>query len=89
MAQKMNWDEIKKKFNEEWVLLEDYDWEETEIDPRAGIVRVHSKDSREFHRLILNNSVVDSAIVYVGEIFPNDNNIMLSPTLHQYADAKK
>ncbi|ETW97115.1 MAG: hypothetical protein ETSY1_23850 [Candidatus Entotheonella factor] len=52
MNQKLNWEEIKKRFDQEWVELIDYEWEETKPYPSGGVVRVHAKDRKEFDRLI-------------------------------------
>ena len=37
--EKLSWKEIREKFDQEWVELIDYDWDMTEPDPSAGVVR--------------------------------------------------
>lgn len=67
MAERLTWDEIKKRYNREWVELVDYDWPVEEENPRSGTVRVHSSDRAEFYRLAAIDAPFDSAIVYVGK----------------------
>jgi len=88
-SEKLSWLEIQKKYNEEWVELIDFEWDETQSDPQSGVVRVHSKDKREFHKLILDRPDCEAAIVYVGDIFPQQSNHIFSANLHQYAGFKK
>lgn len=66
MTEKLNWVEIKKRFDREWIELVEYDWPESETHPRAGIVRVHAKSRAEFHQTVAKLPPVDSAILYVG-----------------------
>ena len=75
MDKKLNWDEIKRKYDQEWVELVDYDWPDEDPDPRSGIVRVHAKTREEFDRLTDINPAQDSAIVFVGELFAADAGI--------------
>jgi hypothetical protein len=89
MSEKLTWDEIKKKYDGEWVELVDFDWDETEADPQSGVVRVHSKDKKEFHQLILDRPDCEAAIVYVGDVFPEQSNHIFSANLHQYASSRK
>ena len=70
---KLTWEEIKKLYNEEWVELIDYDWPEEEPDPRAGVVRMHAKTRIEFDRLAAIDAPVDSACLFVGELFASDS----------------
>ena len=64
---RLTWDEIRAEFDQEWVLLDDCDWPEENIDPKAGLVRFHSKDRTEFDRLLSTLAPgFDSAIVFVG-----------------------
>lgn len=89
MREKLTWDEIKNQFGGEWVELVDFEWDETEPDPRSGVVRVHSKDRKEFHKLILDRPDCEAAILYVGEIFPKQPNHIFSANLHQYYGSAK
>ena len=36
MNNKLTWEEIKHKYQDEWVQLVDYDWDKSEPDPRGG-----------------------------------------------------
>ncbi len=67
MAEKLSWDEILKRYNQEWVELVDYDWPDEEPDPKSGIVRVHAKTRAEFDRLTDVDPPQDSAYVFVGK----------------------
>lgn len=68
METKLTWGEIRQRYDQEWVLLDDCDWPEEEIDPRSGIVRLHARTREEFDRLIAEKAgPFDSAIVFVGE----------------------
>jgi hypothetical protein len=81
MPEKLTWDQIKARYNEEWVELIDYDWPDGTPWPKAGIVRVHAPERREFWRLANANKPrpKDSAIVFVGPPDPSGvirNNLM-------------
>ncbi len=67
MDKKLSWEEIKQLYDQEWVELINYDWSEEEIDPRAGVVRIHAKNREEFDELVGKDPPYDSAYVYVGE----------------------
>ena len=47
MGQKMNIDDIKKLYPDEWVLLGNPTMDEPEIDVLAGVPIFHSKDKKE------------------------------------------
>lgn len=83
-SEKLSWEEIQKRYPDEWVELIDCDWDETEPDPRSGVVRVHSKDRKEFHKLVLQDSPAESALVYVGELFPKRENVSFWANANQY-----
>lgn len=72
---KLTWEEITKLYNDEWVELVDYDWPDEDLDPKAGVVRVHAKTREEFDRLTDVNPPKDSAIAYVGDLFAPDAGI--------------
>ena len=88
MAQKFTWEQIKKDFNGEWIQLVDYEWDRGEADPQAGVVRIHSTDKKEFHRLLKANPVSESAILYVGEMFHSDVNTIFNANQHQWFGAR-
>ena len=68
MNEKLSWEEINRRYPNEWVELVDYEWDEADPDPKSGVVRVHSKDSKEFEEMIKRDSPSDSALVFVGKI---------------------
>ena len=83
-SEKLSWEEIKTRYDQEWVELVDFEWDMTEPDPKAGVVRVHAKDKKEFHSMIMQNRPGRSAIVYVGELFDLPDNMFFSANLHQF-----
>lgn len=83
MCQKLTWTEINERYPNEWVELVDYEWDETEPDPKSGVVRVHSKNRKEFDKLICTNPPDDSALVFVGRIVV-PKGMTLSSNLHQF-----
>lgn len=87
MNEKLTWEEIKQRYNGEWVELTEVEWDDCEQDPRAGVVRVHAKDKKEFKTLVMQNRPKSSALLYVGDItFPE--GIVFSANLHQYVGIK-
>jgi hypothetical protein len=52
MQEKLTWEEIKKRYFEQWVELVDFEWDEFEPDPRCGVVRHHAKKRKELHDMI-------------------------------------
>jgi len=74
MSEKLSWEEIKENFDQEWVLLDDYDWPDSEEYPRAGVVRFHAKERSEFDRQIASREAgFDSALLFVGGPETSDN----------------
>jgi hypothetical protein len=69
MAEKMTWKEIANLYQNEWVLLEDYNWPEQEPDPADGKVLFHAPTREEFDKLLEKNDAnigAEVAIVYTG-----------------------
>ena len=67
-AEKLSWEQIKKLYDHEWVLLDNFDWPEEQEYPKAGIVVIHAKKRAEFDRLIAAREAgFDSALIFVGE----------------------
>ena len=67
MAEKLTWEEIKKKYDQEWIELVDYDWPATEPNPKSGVLRSHAADKKQFYRQCKQEPVPQhSAIVFVG-----------------------
>lgn len=87
MAEKLPWEEIKKRYPEQWVELIDFEWDEFEPDPRSGVVRYSSKQRKELHDQFMNNPIDDSAIVYTGTMKISEGSVF-SANLHQYGARK-
>ncbi len=83
MHEKLNWEEIQKRFDQEWVELVDYEWEDTKPYPSGGVVRVHSNNRKEFDRLILQDPPEDSAFVFVGKRKRHENVVLNFNMRHQ------
>lgn len=66
MGEKLSWEEIKKRYDQQWVELIDCDWPDSESDPHSGVVRVHASSRKEFDKLAANEAPSDSAYVFVG-----------------------
>lgn len=82
MEKKLSWDEIKTRYDQEWVELIDYDWPEEDVHPRSGVVKAHSKDRAEFYRMAAKDTPVDSAILFVGKhAIPKD--VIFSPGMRR------
>jgi hypothetical protein len=73
MSEKLTWEDIEKRYNQEWVELVEYEWPEGEINPRSGIVRVHAKTRKEFDTLIMQDPPDNAALVYVGSPLRRDD----------------
>jgi hypothetical protein len=83
MSKKLSWNEIQKQYDGEWIELVDYDWDETEPDPEAGVVRVHSKNRKEFEDLVRKAPPEDSALLFVGKIVVPEG-MTISSNLNQF-----
>ena len=82
MEQKMTWEEMKKTFPDEWLLITDYEHNEMG-QLRAGIVVRHSKEKQEVFRQPALDK--DCAFKYSFLIIfflnsPQVNDIQLSKT---------
>jgi len=67
--------EIQKKFDSEWVLLEDPETEDG-LKVKSGKVLWHSKDRDEVYRKAREFNPKHSAILYTGKL-PEDMVIVL------------
>ena len=76
MEKKLSWEEIKERYDREWVELVDYDWPDEEPNPRAGVVRVHAKTRKEFDDLADIDPPFDSAYVFVGKPKRNEEVVV-------------
>ncbi len=83
MSKRLTWEQIREQYDGEWVELVDYEWDETEPDPTAGVVRVHSKKRKEFEDLVRNSPPEDSALVFVGKIIIPEG-MTISSNLNQF-----
>lgn len=75
MEQEMTIDEIKARFDAEWVLIEDPETNEA-LEVLNGKVRHHSKDRDEVYRQAVALRPKRSAILFTGEM-PADTAIVL------------
>ncbi len=83
MPEKLTWNEIKQKYDGEWVQLVDYDWDDSEPYPSAGVVSVHAPTRKQFDQLSKESSAYDAARVYVGEPKRHEANTILSCNMHR------
>ena len=73
MSEKLSWEEIKQRFDREWVELVNYEWSDPEEYPQAGVVRVHAKTRAVFNEAVAKLPPADSAILFVGKTqIPDD-----------------
>ena len=71
----MKWDEIVKKFKNQWVLIEVKDIDE-EYHLKEGDVIAHSKDKSEVYGRLLKLKGKELYIDYTGEV-PRDLAVVL------------
>jgi len=71
----MKWQEIKKMFKEEWVLIEIRRVDEF-FKVMEGEVLAHSKDKNEVYKRLLEIRPKEFSIEYTGEI-PKDLAVVL------------
>jgi len=67
MADKQTWDEIKKLYPDEWVILVDYSLDDNE-DVTAGTVLAHSPQKADLRPALADPE--DAAILYTGPARP-------------------
>jgi len=75
MSDNLTTDEIRARYDSEWVLIEDPETDESHR-VTGGKVRYHSHDRDDVYRKIEELDVVRSAIVYAGEL-PDDMEFSL------------
>ena len=68
-------EEIRARFNGEWVLVEDPQTDEA-LDVRSGKVRYHSKDRDEVYRKAVDLRPQRFAVLYTGKM-PKDAAVVL------------
>ncbi len=92
MEKKLSWEEIKERYNQEWVELVDYDWPDGTPYPQSGIVRAHASERKRFyenckeHDMLEGTSPSDAAILFVGRINPT-NRPYLSTSDHELSES--
>ncbi len=64
MSQKMTWNEIKERYPDEWLLIVDYDLDESGR-LKSGVVKRHSRNKNEIYRQPLNDK--PAAFRFTGE----------------------
>jgi hypothetical protein len=65
VAEKLSWEEIKKRYPDEWVALVDDDWPDTLPEPLSGIVYAHSPDHKTL--IEMQKPLRDAAILWTGK----------------------
>jgi hypothetical protein len=81
--EKLTWDEIKQRYDREWVQLVDFDWADDEQYPAAGVVRVHAPTRKEFNDLTKQQPPAGgTARIYVGTP-EKDPNTVICCNLHR------
>ncbi len=82
MDEKLSWNEIEKRYDQEWVQLVAYDWPEGTPYPRSGVVRVHASTRKEFNSLIsAKDTPKDAARLYVGRPIRNPHTVISCNTV--------
>jgi hypothetical protein len=67
MGEILSLDEIKSRFDSEWVLVEDPQLDES-LQVQAGWVVFHSKDRDEVYQKAVELHLKHSAFLYTGEL---------------------
>lgn len=65
MAEKLNWEEIKARYPDEWVALVDHEWPNDRPVPLSGVVYAHSPDHAEL--IQMQRHLRAAAIVWTGK----------------------
>ena len=69
MADKLTWDEIRRQYPDQWVILIDLDADDVSHEVHAGVVFAHSKNERE---LLASTKAAlagkSSAVLFTGEL---------------------
>ena len=70
----MTWEEIRKRYAREWVLIE-YQQLDERLNVVEGDVVAHSPEKEEIYRHLLQTKGKNIAVEYIGE-FPQDLAVM-------------
>jgi len=73
----LSWDQIKLRYDKQWVHLVNFDWDEGMPYPTAGIVHVHADSRKEFNKLILESDPVSGARIFVGDVLEKENMLRM------------
>jgi hypothetical protein len=69
VAEKLTWDEIKRRYPDEYVVLVDAEWDGSLPEVRAGVVLGHAKTNEELvastKGLVAGREI---AILFTGEV---------------------
>lgn len=79
MEEVLTIEEIKRKFQSEWVLVEDPETNDS-LEVQSGRVRFHSTDRDEVYRRVASLRPRRFAVLYTGEI-PEDVAVVLWASL--------
>jgi hypothetical protein len=69
MAHRLSWSEIKGEYDQQWVLLTDYEWPEGTPNPTFGAVELHAHEKMDFDQALREAHETlpsDTAMLYVG-----------------------
>ena len=64
---KLSWTEIKRDYDQEWVLLDEFDWPTGQPYPSSGAIICHSADKRTFDKMAIEDDTPHVARVFVGK----------------------
>lgn len=75
MKKAISFPEIQRRFDSEWILVEDPETDES-LNVKRGVVLCHSKNRDEVYRRAREIGPIHSAILYTGEL-PENTAIVL------------
>ena len=83
MSDKLSWAEIKRRYDQHWVVLVEHDWDTTEPMPKAGVVKHYCKTKGERNDFLKKHKAEldDIALVYVGEPKEPENTFISANTV--------
>ena len=64
----MTWNEIKKEYPDEWVILKDTEFDVKGLVPVKAEVIEHAKSRKAFSELLKDIAVKEATILYTGDI---------------------
>jgi hypothetical protein len=69
MSEILTMEEIEKKYDGEWVLIEDVESNE-QLEILRGKVTYHGKDKNELHRMAMKSKTKHFASLFIGKTDP-------------------